>query len=400
MDNAQTLTRRQMLAGSGLTMFSVLGSEARALAASAPASPVSIARCTDYDDHLAAVLSTQFDQLGGIGKIVRGKTVALKLNLTGGGRLGSYTPGQTHWVHPTLVGVCCHLLGVAGAKRIRILEGAGAGDPLEDKLLDGGWDVSALRSSAPLVEFENTNRRSRGARYARLKVARPYVYPAFDLNHSYADTDVFISISKLKQHEECGLTLTIKNSFGITPTSVYGDDAGDDEPNENPRRGREMVLHAGKRQPPKSAPQEVDFTSDRFEGHRVPRISVDLIAARPVDIAIIDGVESSVGGEGPWVKGFQYARPQVLIVGRNPVSTDAVATAVMGFDPRAKGGDAPFRRLTPVEHSGAPEWADNPMLLAEAVGIGSADLNRIDVRGVSIKDALFDFESRRLGRTS
>jgi hypothetical protein len=35
------------------------------------------------------------------------------------------------------------------------------------------------------------------------------------------------------------------------------------------------------------------------------------------------------------------------------------------------------------------------MLLAEAVGTGSADLNRIDVRGVAIKDAVFDFESKR-----
>jgi hypothetical protein len=44
---------------------------------------------------------------------------------------------------------------------------------------------------------------------------------------------------------------------------------------------------------------------------------------------------------------------------------------------------------------GENAWAENPMLLAEAVGIGSTDLGRIDVRGVSIKNALFDFESRR-----
>jgi hypothetical protein len=155
-----------------------------------------------------------------------------------------------------------------------------------------------------------------------------------------------------------------------------------------------LVLHGGKRQPSKSAPQEVDFTSERFEGYRVPRICVDLISARPVDIAIIDGIESSVGGEGPWVKGFQYANPQVLIVGRNPVCTDAVATAVMGYNPRAKRGEAPFHRVTPAA-PGENSWAENPMLLAEAVGIGSTDLGRIDVRGVSIKNALFDFESRR-----
>jgi uncharacterized protein (DUF362 family) len=390
-DSTIEFTRRQLFAVSGFGLTAMM---ARDASAAAPALPVSIAKCPSYSGELAATLAKQFDQIGGIGALVRGKTVAIKLNLTGGGRLGPYTAGQTHWVHPQLVGVCCSLLGRAGAKRIRLLEGAPRGDSLEDKLLDGGWDVAALRSAAPIVEFENTNYGNRN-RYARLKVARPYVYPAFDLNHSFNDADVFISLSKLKQHEECGLTLTIKNSFGITPNSVYGDDAGADEPNEKARGGRENMLHAGKRRPPASAPQEVDSSSDRFEGYRVPRIAVDLIAARPVDLAIIDGVESSVGGEGPWVKGFQYAQPRVLIVGRNPVCTDAVATAVMGYDPRAKRGEPPFHRLTPVERPGDPDWAENPMLLAEAVGLGSADLARIDVRGATIAESRFDFEARR-----
>jgi uncharacterized protein (DUF362 family) len=380
-------TRRELLALPGLGLMA-------AQTPRAPVAPVSIAKCAAYDDTLRAALSKQFDQLGGIGKLVGGKTVAIKLNLTGGSRLGTYTAGQTHWVHPNLVGTCCQLLSRAGAKRIRLLEGAGRGDSLEDKMLNSGWDVEALRSAAPIVEFEGTNTLGKGKRYARLKVAKPYVYPAFDLNHSYEDTDVFISMSKLKHHEECGITLTIKNSFGITPNSIYGDDAGVDEPNENTRRGRESVLHFGKRQPSKSAPQEVNFASERFEGYRVPRICVDLISARPVDLSIIDGIESSIGGEGPWVKGFKYANPQVLIAGRNPVSTDAVATAVMGYSPRAKRGETPFHRVAPPK-PGELEWAENPMLLAEAVGIGSADLSRIDVRGVPIKNALYDFESRR-----
>ena len=39
------------------------------------------------------------------------------------------------------------------------------------------------------------------------------------------------------------------------------------------------------------------------------------------------------------------------------------------------------------------QYADNMMLLAEAVGIGSADLTKIDVRGVPIKEAMFEYES-------
>jgi hypothetical protein len=39
------------------------------------------------------------------------------------------------------------------------------------------------------------------------------------------------------------------------------------------------------------------------------------------------------------------------------------------------------------------QYADNMMLLAEAAGLGSADLNKIDVRGVPIKEAMFDYEA-------
>jgi hypothetical protein len=33
------------------------------------------------------------------------------------------------------------------------------------------------------------------------------------------------------------------------------------------------------------------------------------------------------------------------------------------------------------------------MRLAEAVGLGSADVNKIDIRGVPIKEAMFDYEA-------
>jgi hypothetical protein len=51
----------------------------------------------------------------------------------------------------------------------------------------------------------------------------------------------------------------------------------------------------------------------------------------------------------------------------------------MGFDPRADRGTAPF--LT----------CDNTMRLAEAVGIGTTDLRKIEVRGVAIDAARFRF---------
>jgi len=379
------LTRRQWTRAAALGLGTAWA--AGRLAGAAPAAPVAIGRCRSYDEDLTGRLATLFDQVGGIGALVGGKTVTIKLNLTGSPslRYQGFPLGVTHYVHPRLVGACCHLLGKAGARRVRLVESCWASaDPLEEYLLDSGWNVKALSAAAPRVEFENTNALGLGQRYSRLKVpSGGYLYPAYDLNHSYEDTDVFLTMAKLKNHATCGVTLSLKNSFGTTPASVYGDDAGVEAPNESPRSGRGRVFHSGQRGPSRSAPQELKPESPRQAGYRVPRIVVDLVAARPIDLQIIDGIESVVGGEGPWIRGSKPIRPGVLIVGRNPVSTDAVATAVMGYDPRADRGTPPFRDC------------DNTMKLAEAVGIGTTDLSRIEVRGLAVRDALCDFEAHR-----
>jgi uncharacterized protein (DUF362 family) len=374
------MTRRELLA--------LMGTAPLVTAApKAPTAPVSVAKCPSYDADVTATLATMFDQIGGLDRIVKGKTVTIKLNLTGspGMRFKGRPLGVTHYTHPKLVGATAYLMGRAGAKRIRFVESGWAlSGPLEDYMLDSGWNVRALASAAPNVEFENTNNLGKGKQYARLKVpGTPYVYPAFDLNHAFEDTDVFVSMAKLKNHETCGVTLSLKNCFGNTPAAIYGDDSGKDAPNEKPNSGREAVCHNGKRQPSHSAPQEINFGSNHDPGYRVPHIVADMVAARPIDLAIIDGIESIAGGEGPWIrsKPLRLVQPGVLIAGTNPVTTDAVATAVMGYNPRADRGTAPFTTC------------DNTMMLAEHHGIGTTDLNRIEVRGVPIAQALYRYES-------
>src|SRR5205085_8614207 len=93
-------------------------------ARTAPASAVSVAKVRGYDEDLVAHFRTMFDQIGGIGSQVRGKTVGIKVNLTGGTRFEGYEPGDTHWVHPKVVGALTAVLGGLGARRIRILESA------------------------------------------------------------------------------------------------------------------------------------------------------------------------------------------------------------------------------------------------------------------------------------
>jgi uncharacterized protein (DUF362 family) len=190
----------------------------------------------------------------------------------------------------------------------------------------------------------------------------------------------------MKEHATAGITLSMKNNFGITPASIYGSGAGKDEPDENPKSSRQMI-HSGALQPAKSALPEKDPKSPRDGGYRVPRAVVDLVAARPIDLAIVEGVKTMTGGEGPWIReALTVVNPGVIVAGRNPVTTDAVCMAIMNFDPLADRGTLPF------------ETCDSTLRLAEEAGIGTRDLKRIEVVGTSINKARFDFAAIRKQR--
>jgi uncharacterized protein (DUF362 family) len=111
----------------------------------------------------------------------------------------------------------------------------------------------------------------------------------------------------------------------------------------------------------------------------VPFTTVDICAARPVDLAIIDGITAINRGESRYSVGPQMRvmKPGVMIVGTNPVAVDAVGTAVMGFDPHAAKATGAF----------AKSQCENHLLLAEQRGMGPANLARIDVRGLKLEDA-------------
>ena len=350
-----------------------------------PASRVAVGLCPEYNHQVVDTLSTMFDQLGGIESLVRGKTVAVKLNMTGGpgNKLNSMPNQMTHWVHPQVIGAVIYLFGKAGAQRVRLLESAPFGTkPLEEFMLAAGWQPKDFASAAPRVEFENTNFLGSGKTYARFMVpGGGLMYAGYDLNHSYRDCDVFVSLAKLKEHRTAGVTLSMKNCFGITPCTIYSGPAPEDEPSIVPA-GYRSPMHDGSRLPPKSAPPLVDKTNSKDPGYRVPRITADLVSARPIHLAIIDGVYTMNGGELPqqepgWI--HQPVHPGVLIAGLNCVSTDAVATAIMGFDPMADRGTPPF------------EKCDSTLHLAEQLGVGTRDITRIEVIGTPIGKARYKF---------
>jgi uncharacterized protein (DUF362 family) len=380
-------TRRQFLAGAAAFCA------AKPSFAAAPTAPVAVARCSSYGAGLLPAMQKLFDQLGGLERIVRNKTVAIKVNLTGSPtlRLGYAPLEDTHYTHPGVIAAAVHLMGRAGARRVRILESPwSTADPIEEYVLQANWEPRDILTAAPKVEFENTNWLGQAKKYSRFPVPHGgHMFKAFDLNHSYADCDVFVSMAKMKDHVTAGITLSMKNCFGITPCTIYGEGAGVDEPSLLPKGGRGM-FHSGHRQPSKSAPPENDPKSPREGGYRVPRIVADIVAARPIHLAIIEGIKTMAGGEGPWTgPGLRTVSPGVLIAGTNCVTTDAVAMSVMGYDPMADRGTPPF------------ETCDSTLRLAEELGVGTRDLKQIEVVGTPVEQARFSFaEIRRQRRRS
>src|ERR1019366_3007564 len=165
-------------------------------AAGAPTAPVAVARCRTYDPaELVPAMRKMFDQLGGLGRLVKGKTVAIKINLTGSPtyRLGYLPLEDTTYTHPRVIAATAHLMAKAGARRIRILESPwSTAEPVEEYLIRANIEPRDILGAAPNVEFENTNWLGQGKKYSRMAVPHGgLVFPAFDLNHSYEDCDVF-----------------------------------------------------------------------------------------------------------------------------------------------------------------------------------------------------------------
>jgi uncharacterized protein (DUF362 family) len=359
------------------------------LAAETPGNPpgstrrkatVAIVPCRTYGVEVREGLAKCFDMLGGIGPLVKNKTVTVKLNLTG----TDFTPwlgrpvGETFMTHYNTALALGSLLFAAGARRLRFVESTQSRSELAATLVLASWDVKALEALGK-VEFENTRNLGQGKKYAHLSVPDGgRMFSALDLNHSYGDTDVMISLCKLKNHITAGVTLSMKNCFGLTPNSLYGDEAG----NEDAVAGR-GPLHNPKGFDKIQLPGLKPAISSTDPTWRVPRIIVDICAARPINLAIIDGITAMNGGEGPWCKDaapIKVTTPGVLIAGFNPVSTDAVGTAVMGYDdPRATRGTKPFA------------FCDNHLAMAEQAGLGSADLTQIEVRGTPIAQAKYPY---------
>ena len=186
------------------------------------------------------------------------------------------------------------------------------------------------------------------------------MFSSFEVNRAYVDTDLMVSLARLKQHGTTGITLTMKNMFGITPKSMLA-------------ASRRRKLYRGPGPDPRSAQQSTSSFQDSSPGSSPWRPASGCrirssTSAPPGQSTSPSSTASrrSTEARTPILRVREcgsYHRA-CIIAGRNPVSVDAVGTAVMGFEPRDARGLGAFARAR----------CENHLLLAEQEGLGTADL--------------------------
>jgi uncharacterized protein (DUF362 family) len=237
---------------------------------------------------------------------------------------------------------------VAGAKEIYIVEAAYEWA----SYTEWGYEEIAENTGAKLIDLNDSKPYDDFAE--ALVGENNFVYNAFTMNKLLTEVDVFMSVSKMKNHYLAGVTHTMKNLYGLVPYRFYRLSSSDTY---------RSAFHG---------------TSSQTKG-RVPRVIVDVNRARPIHFGLVDGILTTEGGEGPWIATINPKTANVLIGGKNALATDAVATAVMGHDPQGNYPDSPYLRC------------ENHLNLAAAAGFGSNNLADIEVLGAQIDDVKTQF---------
>ncbi len=315
--------------------------------------PVAIGRIQTYDRaEIEKQVAKLIDQLGGLGDVVKpGDSVAIKPNLTGGvtsGRLKGLPEIETYITHPEVVRALIKQVQAAGAKEIFIVESVYEWASYtqwgyEEIAKDLGVTLIDLNDSKPYSDFIEAS-----------VGPDSHIYKTFTYNQLLKDVDVFMSVSKMKNHDLAGVTHTMKNLYGLVPYRLY---------RLNEQDKYRSAFHG----------------SGDETRQRLPRIIVDINRARPINFSLIDGIKTAEGGEGPWIASQAPVAPGILVAGKNPVATDSVATAIMGVNPQGAYPETPFFRC------------DNHIQLAYEAGLGTNRLDEIEVLGATIDEVKMQF---------
>lgn len=102
------------------------------------------------------------------------------------------------------------------------------------------------------------------------------------------------------------------------------------------------------------------------------RVILDINNANPIHLVVNDAIHTVLGGEGPWNSGIYALRLadfNRLIVSKDPVAADSIATKIIGYDPMAEDMMPPYRTNI------------NYLKLAAEMGMGNYDLAKIKIVG-------------------
>ena len=240
---------------------------------------MAIRRVANYQADLSSVL---FETLREFDLPVRGKTVLLKPNLVGLDPLGMMN------THPAVIAAARESFLRLGAAEVMVGDG-----PAMDRDTQAVLESIRLREFAgPLSRFFvdlNTDDVERVLLKTRASRLRELYFPK-----TVRGVDFLVSLPKLKTHHWAGVTLSLKNMFGVIPGSCYG--------------WPKNILHwAG-----------------------IDRAILDINAAVRPDFAIVDGI-IGMEGNGP-IQGVSKTAG-VLIAGDDPVAVDSTCARIMGLAP-------------------------------------------------------------------
>ena len=153
------------------------------------------------------------------------------------------------------------------------------------------------------------------------------MFKQYLLPESVIDTDAFVSVQPMKNHAFMGVTLSLKNLFGLPPMEPYG-------------RARPYFHH---------------FI-------RLSYVLVDLGTLIRPALNIIDGLVGQSGRE--W--GGEGRVCDTLVAGDHTIATDACGAYLMGFHPLIDWPNQPFVRDR------------SALRVAHDHGFGTADVAKID----------------------
>ncbi len=203
------ITRRQVLAGaSGLALAAPLAVWGRRLPAGPVAAKVWIGRAESYQADLERLIRrglAEFPELA-----IRGKRVLLKPNM-----VEHIAELPINTATEVVVGAAQAFLA-EGAAEVTVAEGPG-----HRRDLDEIFTVIGLRGALRerRIRFVDLNHDD----WTRVKNAGGRTgLESFCLPDTLLGADLVVSMPKLKTHHWAGVTLSMKNLFGVLPGAVYG----------------------------------------------------------------------------------------------------------------------------------------------------------------------------------